>query len=312
MDNKQTISETFLLSLNTVCVSFTALLLILTISFTKRVPDWQSLSLEFLLVMMGYLVGVWFVGKIKNDFRKIALLTSIVLALFALLFGAVAGLQHILVEDWMDGALITFENFLIGTESSLYLQKFVHPLLTEAMMFSYVLYVPMLPLVSLICFWSGGARASVEYLLNLSFVNALCYAGFILFPVASPMYYQPELYTQPLVGGFFTWCGEWMRQNAHYAGGSLPSPHCAAGTVMLIMLYRYHRKLFYVALPIVLLLYISTVYGRYHYVWDGIAGIVSALFVVKFSPLVVTAIESVRVFFSRTTRAKSIPDLLTE
>ena len=78
-------------------------------------------------------------------------------------------------------------------------------------------------------------------------------------------------------------------------GGSLPSPHCAGTTIMLVMLYRYNRKAFYVLLPTLLSVYFATVYGRFHYAWDGIAGILVAMVMVRSTPRVAGWIESLRV-----------------
>jgi membrane-associated phospholipid phosphatase len=91
-----------------------------------------------------------------------------------------------------------------------------------------------------------------------------------------------------LKGGIFTWFGEWIRHNAHYPGGNFPSPHCAAGTIMLIMLYKYNRKVYFVMLPIIILLYVSTVYGRYHFAMDGVTGIAAAFLVVWLSPKIIS------------------------
>jgi membrane-associated phospholipid phosphatase len=95
------------------------------------------------------------------------------------------------------------------------------------------------------------------------------------------MFFIPEAFMEPLEGEIFTFIGEWMRTNLHYPGGCLPSPHCASATVMIVMMYRYNRVLFWSLLPIVLTLYVSTVYGRYHYSWDGVAGILLSLLVLK-------------------------------
>ena len=81
---------------------------------------------------------------------------------------------------------------------------------------------------------------------------------------------------------------------------------------MLVMLYRYNRSLFYVALPTFLILYVATVYGRYHYAWDGIAGILSAIGVLKFSPKVTVAVEAVRSWFSRSSVGHAVPQSIPE
>jgi len=71
----------------------------------------------------------------------------------------------------------------------------------------------------------------------------------------------------------------------HFAGGSIPSPHTAAATIMWVMAYRYHRPSFWILSPIILSLYISTFYGRYHYVTDAVVGIVVAFLALTVAPL---------------------------
>ena len=69
-------------------------------------------------------------------------------------------------------------------------------------------------------------------------------------------------------------------------GGSLPSPHAAAATVMWIMAWKHWRPAFWVLCPAILSLYLSTFYGRYHYVTDAILGIATAgLAVIAAPPL---------------------------
>jgi hypothetical protein len=309
MNNKSTINSN---SIDIICLGFVALLLALTLIFAEKVAGWRELANGFLIAGMLYLSAVVLVHRLPKGFFATAVHTTAVLALFGFLFDAVDGLQHIIVEGWMDDALISLEYSLIGTESSLFLQQFTNPILTETMMFAYVIYVPLLPLTALICYCSKKGNATNEYLSNLSLANIVCYIGFILFPVASPLYHWPELYTVSLDGGFFTWCGEWMRQNQHYAGGSLPSPHCAAATVMLAMLHRHSRRLFYLALPTILMLYVSTVYGRYHYAWDGVAGILTAVAVLKWNPKVVASVELLRAWLRRLWEAHTVPTSVSE
>jgi membrane-associated phospholipid phosphatase len=215
--------------------------------------------------------------------------TSALLLLYSFLFQAVGGYQHLIFSGWMDQMLISWEESIYGIELSLLMQHIVTPPLTEWMMFTYMIYVPLLPAVAFFCYRSAGADGATEYLLALATGYTVCYIGFILFPVASQLYYYPEQYTVPLEGGFFTWCGEWLRANGHYAGGSIPSPHCAAGTVMMLMLYRYNRAAWAATLPIVLTIYVAIVYARYHYVADGLAGILVGVLAVWLSPAMARA-----------------------
>jgi hypothetical protein len=273
--------------LDAVCIGFVGFLIALAYLFPSRVIQWRA-SVEGLAVagiLYAILAGI--VRPRFTGFFAMAVHTGAVLGLSSHLFRAVSAYQHVFVPGWMDDLLLSLEYTVTGTESTLILEKLISPALTEWMMFSYVMYVPLLPAVALVCYFAKGEEASTDYLVNLSLANVLCYSGFILFPVAGPLCYSPEQYMVPLGGGFFAQCGEWMRTNLHYPGGCLPSPHCAAATVMIVMLYRYNRRLWRITLPVLTTIYIATVYGRYHYAWDSLSGILVGILVMKVSPLLI-------------------------
>ena len=256
----------------------------LIILFSYKLQDWMNLSFTTLIYLIGYTASFSIIKNIKNDRINVILHTVIILILFSYYFQLAGNLQHILFDGWFDDTLISLDNFLVGIETSLYLEKITNPVLTEWMMFSYIAYIPLLFAVSFICYFSSGLYSSKEYLFNLICSYALCYLGFIIFPVASPLFHYPELYNVKLDGGIFSICGELIRKYAHFPGGSLPSPHCAATTVMALFLYKHNRKIFYWLLPVIVTIYISTVYGRYHYSSDVFAGIITALVVIKLTP----------------------------
>ena len=271
--------------LDAICVGFVGLLVIAAVVFQGVVPRWQETASGLALAGCLYILSAHLVRRMPEGFPRLALSSASVLLLFSYLFQAIAGFQHILVSGWMDSLIISWEKGVTGTESTLLLQKITTPALTEWMMFSYVAYVPLLPAVALLCYLGGGSKGAHEYLVSFAFANVICYCGFILFPVAGPLFHNAAQYTVPLEGGIFASCGEWMRSNVHYPGGSLPSPHCAIGTVMMVMLYRHNRRAFAVLIAPLLTIYAATVYGRYHYTWDVVAGIAAATVTLKARPL---------------------------
>jgi membrane-associated phospholipid phosphatase len=279
-------------TLDVFTMAFSLALLVAALVLPERVENRQLAQRDLLIIVLLYPAVLWSLRYVRQKRTEVIVRTILIMLVFSILHGVMAHFQHLLVDGWMDEVLIGWDEVIWGAETTLLLEKITTPLLTEWMMFAYVIYVPFLPVVAIICYRAGGHRAVYDYLLHLSLANLVCYTGFVLFPVANPMIYYPEVYSVPLDGWFFTWCGEWMRSNLHYPGGSLPSPHCAAATVMIFMLYRYNRKLFFIALPVVLTLYVSTVYGRYHYVWDGIAGIGTSLLILKYSPLITGGVAS--------------------
>lgn len=273
----------FIKALDVLVMSFTGLLLILAIIFSSKVNNWEIVARNLFIIGVAYFLISNVIGKISSSFWQISARGGLMAAVNGLIFSEIQHLQHIFVNGWFDQQLIDLDEKLFGIELTMALDKITVPWLTEGMMFAYTVYVPLIVLVAVFCYLKSGKLAGEDYLFNLTLAYFLSYLGFLIYPIAGPLFYQPEVYKTPLEGGLFTYFGEWIRANAHYPGGNLPSPHCAAGTVMLLKLHKYNKNLFYVILPIILLLYISTVYGRYHYAMDGVIGIITAFMVVKFS-----------------------------
>ncbi len=275
----------FVKALDLLVISFIGLLLIIALLFSSKVNNWEIVGRNIFFIGVAYFLISNAIGKINSNFWQIFVRGSLVAAVNGLLFSEIQHLQHIFVNRWLDQQLIDLDKWIFGIELTIALDKIIVPWLTEGMMFAYTAYVPLIVLVAVFCYMKSGKLAGEDYLFNLTLVYFLSYLGFLIYPIAGPLFFQPEVYSTPLEGGLFTYFGEWIRTNAHYPGGNLPSPHCAAGTVMLLMLYRYNRNLYFVLLPIILLLYISTVYGRYHYAMDGVLGILLAFIVTKFTSL---------------------------
>lgn len=263
---------------------FTAILLLAVTLFPGRVHDPAATAATLIVALTAYIALQWMVQKTKNPALASALEVVAVLGLAGILFGQSLNFQQLLHDGWKDDELIALEVRIFGVEGSLGMQSLVSPALTEWMMFSYVIYFPLLPAVAWMSYLKGGPEQTRQYLCALVLGWLCCYAGFVLYPVASPLFHFPEKFTVPLEGGPFTWMGEWGRAHLHKTGGALPSPHCAAATVILVFAWKYRRWLGIVLAPVILSLYVSTVYGRYHYTSDAITGIVTAVLVLTLAP----------------------------
>lgn len=260
---------------------------LLAILFNGRVEGWFLLVLKNGAAAAGYLFVVYLSQRASTKFLRFFLRVAAITLTYAYLFGAVDKLQLILHGRWLDEYVLDGEQYLFGVQPTLWLQHFTTPGLTEWMMFAYVIYVPMYPVLCGIIYYLRGDVAMEDYFFTLGFTNILCDIGFILFPVAGPIATIGSLYTVPLNGYVFTYLGELMRSNLHYIGGTIPSPHCAAATIMWVMAYRYHRPSFYILTPVVLSLYASTFYARYHYVTDAVVGVAVAFLALAIVPFLI-------------------------
>jgi hypothetical protein len=232
-----------------------------------------------------YLGSLYLLPLVKNRFLWLLVRAGTVQFLLYQLFMICQRLQLIWVRNWQDRAVLGWEKTVFGVQPTVWLQKFISPPLTEWLMFSYVIYVILYPALGALIYFRRGERPLEDYLLTLALANLVCFLGFMIFPVAGPLYYMADAYSVPFKGGFFTAWGEYIRTHVHEIGSNLPSPHCAVATVMWVMAHRYVRPAFYVLAPTILSLYISTFFLRYHYLSDTVVGILVALLAIIAAPV---------------------------
>jgi len=257
---------------------------LLTVLFHSRIKSPWTLILKNIVFGVLFIGSVYLYQKVSSRVIKFLIRTASVQLIFAHLFVSALPLQLIFVRNWQDQIVLNLEQAVFGIQPTVWLQRFISPALTEWMMFSYVIYVPIYPVLCGILYFKRSERHMEDYLFTLGITNFVCDIGFLLFPVAGPLYKIADQYTIPLEGYFFTFWGEYIRHHVHDIGGCIPSPHCAVATIMWVMAYRYHRPTFYVISPIILSLFISAFYGRYHYLTDVVIGILAAWFVILSVP----------------------------
>jgi len=262
---------------------------LLAIVFAGIVEMWWWLVVKNILVGVGYVLFIHYGRRVEHRFWRFFLRVAPITLAYAYLFGAVDKLQLIIHGQWLDDYVLDMEQYIFGVQPTLWLQHYMSKPLTEWMMFSYVVYVPMYPVLCGIIYFLRGELAMEDYFFTLGFTNILCDIGFILFPVAGPIAHMGNLYRVPIEGYVWTYLGELMRSQLHYIGGTIPSPHAAAATIMWMMAYRYHRTSFWVLSPVVISLYVSTFYGRYHYVTDAVVGILVAFVALWVAPYLMKA-----------------------
>jgi hypothetical protein len=260
------------------------LISLLVILFHSRIKDPWRLVLINAVIGLLYLGAVYLYQRASRRGIKFLIRTASVQLIMAYFFMAALPLQLIIWRGWQDQIVLNLERSVFGAQPTVWLEKFISPGLTEWMMFSYVIYLPIYPILSGILYFRRSERHMEDYLFTLAIMNFVCSMGFILFPVAGPLFKIADQYTVPLKGYFFTFLGEWIRNHVQAIGGCIPSPHCAVATVMWVTAYRYHRPTFYLLSPIILSLYVSAFYGRYHYLTDAVIGILAAWFVLRMVP----------------------------
>jgi membrane-associated phospholipid phosphatase len=151
--------------------------------------------------------------------------------------------------------------------------------LSEYLHFCYLSHVIVIPSVAAYWYVSGLRVAFGELLLMLSIVMLGSYLFFIVLPVDSPYYLSPRL-GPPLSGHFFFDLVHQMSARGGARGGAFPSAHASGARVVSLVAWRHQRRLAYLLFPITGGVMIATVYGRFHYALDTLAGAGLAIAVV--------------------------------
>lgn len=259
----------------------------LAVLFSYRRLRAPGLDLKIGLVCLAlYVVSVAAFPRIRRPWVRFVVRTATVQITFLQVYKLANELQTAFFP-WQDERVLAWEQAVFGYQPLVSLQKIYSVPLNEWMFFVYVFYVLIYPALGAVIFFKRGEEANEDYLFQLGLVNLFCGLGFVLFPVASPMNWPRirVLLTEPLTAGVFGTIAEWIRHNIHQPGGSIPSPHCAVATVMWFMSRKYTRHGFLALAPIMISLYASTVYGRFHYVTDMVAGIAAGLLAILIAPV---------------------------
>jgi membrane-associated phospholipid phosphatase len=183
--------------------------------------------------------------------------------------------------DW-ELAAIDFRVF--GVHPTIWLERITVPWLTELLQLSYVTYY-FLPLAIGIPLWRSGRYREYHLLLfALVITFFLSYFGYLSVPAIGPRFILNDQQSFPLEGLFLY---APIRSTLDWAEGitrdCFPSGHTAIALLVVYYSRRFTPRLFWWILPVVSALVFSTVYLRYHYVIDVVAGALLAVFVVAVS-----------------------------
>lgn len=188
-----------------------------------------------------------------------------------------------------DLQLAALDHRLFGVHPTVWLEHYQWPLLTEILQICYTSYYA-LPIIMGAVLWKAHRFEAFRfffYSIVLGFL--ISYIGYIAVPAIGPRFIPTIVLaqTQPLTG---VWLFAPIRTFLDHAEGitrdCFPSGHTEITLLMLYYAYQLHKRMFWIMLPVGLAIIYSTVYLRYHYVIDVIAGAaVAALVIVIARPL---------------------------
>jgi membrane-associated phospholipid phosphatase len=215
--------------------------------------------------------------KFAHPFWEIARDWFPFLVILLMYYSLYGDATHLIVNHDRDAALIALDQRFFGCQPSVVLQRFITPALTAWMKFNYSMHLIYIPVVAGFLYVFRPRACFRNMMCGLVTICFFGFLGYLLVPAVGPMFTLKSQYTIPLfqASAIINGPARFM-DAARVQRDSFPSMHVAISFLVWIYAGVNSRRLFWALSPFILSLWVSTVYLRYHYLVDCVAGLLLA------------------------------------
>jgi len=175
-----------------------------------------------------------------------------------------------------DRELALIDQRMLGVDPIAWLDRINNPVLTLIMQLAYLTYYIM-PIVLGIVLWRARRFADYQFFLFVILLGFYTsYLGYIAVPAIGPRFFLDPSAARPLAGPGVTAIRGFLDRMEGVTRDCFPSGHTQLTLLVLFCAHRFQKRVFYILLPAGSALIVSTVYLRYHYVIDVLAGMAAA------------------------------------
>ena len=254
-----------------VTIIFLLFLSALTLIFYQHIPKAPFLISLYSIFFIAQIILIRF----KNNGRFMGLFYDLIFPILCVLviFDSLEWLVHYVNPEDIDPILIRLDYLIFNNHPTIILERVMSPLLTDILQIAYSTYYFIPISLGVVLLLNNQREEFNRTLFLILFCFYLSYLGYILMPALGPRFTISHLQTTELRGLFIA---EPLQKLLNKLEGikrdAFPSGHTAVAVTVLYLAYRFKKRFFWILLPIVSALIFSTVYCRYHYVVDIIAG----------------------------------------
>jgi membrane-associated phospholipid phosphatase len=178
----------------------------------------------------------------------------------------------------IDDVLIRLDYFIFHVHPTVFIERFEVPVLTDVFQVAYCSYYFLPFSLGVVVYFTKNREDFRHLIFSILFSIYVTYVGYILFPAVGPRFSLYHLQTTALVGYAVTLpIREYLNWLEHVMRDAFPSGHTMLALVVLFYTWRYEKRLLFLFAPIASLIIVSTIYLRYHYAVDVLAGIILAV-----------------------------------
>ena len=252
-------------------------IVIINLIFQKNQPFWYLFVTGHSLSIFGI---IWLAGQPWFQQDKWRFIRDVYPYFIAILgYKESAYFVQLIFQNWYDKILLDIDYLIFQIHPTVWLAEHGSLFLNEYANFAYFSYFVYVPVLVYVLWKRKNDYQFERFQGGLVMAYNFSYIFFALLPASSPRFALPEFNlilpeAVRLKGYLFTFIIDFFMDAGAMRGGAFPSVHCCASTVFLMNVYLFgNKKYFWLSLILVLGMYWSTVYGRYHYVIDVLAGI---------------------------------------
>jgi len=243
--------------------------IVLAMRGSSPLPRRELLATAHVLVF----VLVWLAARLRER-RPNALLAEFYPVIIATGLYTEVGLLNIAQGISHDAIVQGWDRALFGTQPSLaWIRAQPWPWMSAILHVAYMSYYVIVPGAPLGLWLSGRRDASRETVLRIMATFYLCYATFLMFPVAGPRYLFP-MAENAATATLPARVVHAILQSGSAWGTAFPSSHVAVALVAGLSALLAWRKLGVPLTVLAILLALGTVYGQFHYAIDALSGAV--------------------------------------
>ncbi len=274
----------------------------------------QSLSNATDYILLNFLIAFWIISiaaiNKKFEIRSIFLLfqrLSVIPIIFYIYMVTLELLPYINPND-IDIVLIEIDKWIFGVNPTEWIYQFSSPLLTEILQVSYGLFFVLIIINGIELHITNRNSEFNRFITIIMFSFYLTYILYLIFPAIGPRFtlHDFSLLSTELPGLYFT---EIIRIQINAGAGltvlvddpavivnrdCMPSGHTALTIINIYLAFIFKTRFRYAILVIGIGVIISTIYLRYHYVIDVLAGILTAVLILILEPKISNYIHNIK------------------
>ena len=251
-------------------------------SVKGNVPARIQGDMQRIWVTVGVLLLFLLIVKIKPNWRIVRdwLPFGFCIAIYTNLHDTV----HFVNAADIHHLLIKIDQWMFGVQPCVWAEQFISPTLTDIFILAYANYFVLNICVAVVLYFQKRYTEFRYVMVTTIVCYYIGYFLFIIFPAAPPRLALKAYFTVTLHGQLMEPIKHAIELSAQDSRGAFPSLHCAVSFISMFFGWRYLRWMFWLMLPMVIMLVLSTIYLRHHYVIDLIAGLVLAIIIFQLGP----------------------------